>query len=109
MYDVVKLVVKFLTHRRLRTILTTFGIAIGVTLVFSITSLKEGTMAALTSTVGQLGTDIVTITPKMTALSGASELFSQSDIKAVENLYFVEFVDSFYSSGSTVMIRGKEE
>ncbi len=109
MYDVVKLVVKFLTHRRLRTILTTFGIAIGVTLVFSITSLKEGTMAALTSTVDQLGTDIVTITTKMTAISGASELFSQSDINAIENLYFVEFVGSFYSSVIPVIIRGEEE
>ena len=109
MQNVVNLVVKFLTHRRLRSILTTLGIAIGVTLVFSITSLKEGTMVALTENVNDLGSDLITIMPKSAAISGTSQLFSQKELNALESLYFVEVAASFYSGILPVTIRGEEE
>ncbi len=109
MRNVVNLVVKFLTHRKLRSVLTTLGIAIGVTLVFSITSLKEGTMAALTENVNDLGGDLITIMPKSTGISGTSQLFSQKELNALESLYFVEVAASFYSGILPVIIRGEEE
>ena len=49
------LVLKFVKHRKLRSFLTTIGIAIGVALVFSLISINKGMLATITESLDDLG------------------------------------------------------
>jgi len=109
MSSIVELVLKFLTHRRLRSFLTTLGIAIGVALVVSLISLNRGMMAYVTDAMQQLGTNMVYIMPKMAvgaAFSGTS--FGEEDLHAVDRLYFVKEAIGMSYNNLKVDIRGKE-
>lgn len=109
MSSIVELVLKFLTHRRLRSFLTTLGIAIGVALVVSLVSLNRGMLAYVSDQLDQLGGDMVTITPKIAPgapFTGTS--FSEDDLDAVERLYFVEEVMGLTYTNLNVEIRNEE-
>jgi putative ABC transport system permease protein len=61
--DAIRFSMNSLMHRGLRSWLTMLGIVIGVAAVVSIISIGSGTQQAITSQLGGLGADIITITP----------------------------------------------
>lgn len=61
--DAIRFSLNSLMHRGLRSWLTMLGIVIGVAAVVSIISIGSGTQQAITSQLGGLGADIITITP----------------------------------------------
>ena len=61
--DIFKLSVNSLTQRGLRSWLTILGIIIGVAAVVAILSMGAGMEKSISSQLGGLGADIVTITP----------------------------------------------
>jgi len=59
-----------IAHSKLRSWLTIIGIVIGIAAVVSIISVSQGAQQALTSRFGQLGADIITISPGYSRAGG---------------------------------------
>ena len=64
-----------LTHSKLRSWLTIIGIIIGIAAVVSIVSISEGAKASLEEKLGDLGADVITITPGYSQAKGAMGSF----------------------------------
>ena len=105
---IVGLVFKFLVHRRVRSLLTTVGIAIGVALVFSIISVNEGMMALVSQQLEDLGGNVVTIIPKIGGVRTAGS-FTEEEVDAVRSLASVKEAAGIYSTVLPVTIRGKTD
>jgi putative ABC transport system permease protein len=61
--DIIKLSINNLSHRGLRSWLTVLGIVIGVAAVVAILSIGSGMQQSISSQLGGLGADIITISP----------------------------------------------
>lgn len=68
--DIVKLSLNNLSHRGMRSWLTILGIVIGVAAVVAILSLGTGMQENISSQLGGLGTDILTISPGFSRAAG---------------------------------------
>jgi putative ABC transport system permease protein len=87
--EYLKIAIKNLRTRRLRSWLTIFGIVIGVFLIMSLLSLSQGLQATVMNQLRAVGTDIVLIMPGsmsdiMTTMMGGSQL-TDEDLKTIEN------------------------
>ncbi|MBR9680756.1 MAG: ABC transporter permease [Candidatus Altiarchaeota archaeon] len=109
MLGVLKLVVKFLSHRKLRSFLTTLGVAIGVALVFSIIGINRGLVSSITDLVDGFGDNFATVLPKTGALGTSSSApFTQREVDLVKKIDFVKFAAGGYATTLPVTIRGED-
>ena len=86
--EYLKIAIKNLRTRQLRSWLTIFGIVIGVFLIMSLLSLSQGLKATVMNQLKAVGTDIVIIMPgnmsdMMTTMMGGGEL-SQEDLNTIK-------------------------
>jgi len=68
--DIVKLSLNNLSHRGMRSWLTILGIVIGVAAVVAILSMGAGLQQSISSQLGGLGTDILTVSPGFSRAAG---------------------------------------
>ena len=68
--DLFELSVTNITHRKLRAWLTLLGIVIGVAALVAIVSLGQGLSSSVNDSLGDFGTDILTLTPGFSKASG---------------------------------------
>ncbi len=108
MLSVARLAVKFILHRRLRSFLTTLGIAIGVALVFSLVSINRGFVQSVTELVSSLGDNFAIVLPKTASFVGRSAYFTQREIDAVERLPYVRIAVGGFGTILPVEVRGEE-
>lgn len=90
-----KIAFKSLTTRKMRSWLTTVGIAIGVFLIVSLLSLSQGLRGAVSQQLGKMGKDLITILPGdasniIASLTG--EKLSEDDIKTIKKTDGVDAV-----------------
>ena len=107
MLRLVKLVLKFVAHRKLRSFLTTLGISIGVALVVSLVSINQGMLSYVEESFEGIGSDLVMILPDLGPGMAATS-FSDEEKKAIDRLYFVKEVQGMDISMLQVEIRGEE-
>lgn len=96
--EYLKIAVKTISTRRIRSWLTTIGIIIGVFLIVSLLSLSQGLKNAVMQQLNMMGKDLIMIMPgddMMTSLMGGNKL-SEEDLKIIkktEGIYKVVAVD----------------
>jgi putative ABC transport system permease protein len=111
-----------LAHSRLRSWLTIIGIVIGIAAVVSIVSVSQGAQRELTSRFGQLGADIITISPGHAraggfrgpgegggnngGLTSEQKNLTNKDILALKNVPNVKFVMGTVSARGTIAYLG---
>jgi putative ABC transport system permease protein len=94
-------------HRGLRSWLTIFGIVIGIAAVISIISIGTGAQQTISSQLGGLGADIITISPgferafgfggeRQTAIANSQNL-TIKDLLAIKSVSGVKFIDGIVS------------
>jgi len=74
-----ELAFNILVHSKLRSWLTILGIIIGIAAVVSIVSISEGAQQSLEDRLGDLGADIITISPGHSRASGFGGAFRMRD------------------------------
>lgn len=106
--DMVRLATRAVTAHRLRSALTTLGIAIGIFAVVLLTSIGEGIHRFVMSEFTQFGTNIIAINPGKATTMGASigvfgsvRPLSIDDAEALRRLPYVE--------GVVTMVQGNAE
>ncbi|MBI2054390.1 MAG: ABC transporter permease [Candidatus Staskawiczbacteria bacterium] len=91
-----KIAFKSLTTRKVRSWLTTIGIAIGVFLIVSLLSLSEGLKGAVLNQLGKLGKDLITIIPgdisNISATIFGGGKLSEDDVKIIKKTKGVDVV-----------------
>ncbi len=112
--DYIKLAVRSLTKRKLRTYLTMIGIFIGIAAVVALIGLGEGLKTAINSQFGFLGTDMLSVqaaTMGMTGMPGAGAPNPLSDDLAekIENINNVDLAFNRYMAMSTIEFRDKQK
>jgi len=107
--DIIKLSMNSLSQRGLRSWLTILGIVIGVAAVVAIVSIGSGMQQTISSQLGGLGADIVTISPGFSRALGmgfgeerarqtaTSQNLTSRDIQIVKSVPGVQFVDGIVS------------
>ncbi|MBR9690029.1 MAG: ABC transporter permease [Candidatus Altiarchaeota archaeon] len=107
MLSVANLVIKFVSHRKLRSFLTTIGIAVGVALVFGLISVNRGFVVAISGTLEGLGDNFVTVMPKTASMGlSSSSPFTQRDVDTLDKLIFVQSALGGYGTNLPAEIRG---
>ncbi len=93
---------------RLRSLLTTLGIIIGIAAVIGVITLAQGANAYFTARFSQLGTTVLTVQPGSSSSSGASNgagsspSLSANDVQALANLPHVLGVSPVIQSGGVI-------
>jgi putative ABC transport system permease protein len=107
--DFIHLAATSLAARRLRSILTSLGIAVGIAAVLLLTSIGEGVHRYVLSEFTQFGTTLVGINPGRTTTHGTSmgvfgseRPLSIEDAEALKQLSFVEAVVPFVQGNAEV-------
>ena len=107
--DFIHLAATSLAARRLRSILTSLGIAVGIAAVVLLTSIGEGVHRYVLSEFTQFGTTLVGINPGRTTTHGTSmgvfgseRPLSIEDSEALKQLSFVEAVVPFVQGNAEV-------
>jgi len=121
--DIVRLSLNNLSHRGLRSWLTILGIVIGVASVVGILSLSAGMQQSISSRLGSLGADILTVnlgggrasgmyfgggmdmgqrTERATSSSTESQNLTTKDVAAIKSVQGVKFVNGVVSGRATV-------
>jgi putative ABC transport system permease protein len=118
--DIIKLSMNSLSHRGLRSWLTILGIVIGVAAVVSIISIGSGTRQAISSQLGGLGANIITVSPgferafgggfgeerRQTAVTNPQNL-TNKDVQVIKSISGVQFVDGIISERLDVTYLGQ--
>jgi len=121
--DIIKLSMNSLSHRGLRSWLTILGIVIGVAAVVSIISIGSGTRQIISSQLGGLGADIITISPgferafgggfggpegerRQTAITNPQNLTAK-DLQVIKTVSGVQFVNGIISDRLDVNYLGQ--
>lgn len=113
---VMKLSMNSLSHRGLRSWLTILGIVIGVAAVVAILSMSAGMQQTISSQLGGLGADVITVSQGFNRASGLgfgggeraqvttekSQNLTEKDIQVVRSVPGVEFVDGIVSGRATI-------
>jgi len=119
--DIIKLAMNSLSHRGLRSWLTILGIVIGVAAVVAILSIGSGLQQVISSQLGGLGADIVTVSPGFTRAFGGgfggfegerqvttrSQNLTDRDIQIIKTVSGVQFVNGIVSGRVDVTYLGK--
>lgn len=115
--DIIRLSMNNLTHRKLRSWLTILGIVIGVAAVVSIVSIGSGTQQLVSSQLGDLGADIITISPGFSRAQGMmmgggpagggfgsseSSNLTERDLQVIKSVSGVEFVNGIITGTAEV-------
>jgi len=111
--DILKFSLSNLMHRGLRSWLTIFGIVIGIAAVVSIISIGAGTQQAISSQLGGLGADIITISSGFERAFGFGEGGQRAttttqqnltikDVQAIKSVPGVQYVDGIVSGRVTI-------
>ncbi|MHB8633774.1 MAG: ABC transporter permease, partial [Thermoplasmatota archaeon] len=120
LFDMVRLAFNSLTHRKLRTSLAILGIVIGVVSVVALLSIGQGFQNNITSRLGGLGTNQITIVPGHSragpgfrfagdqAASTQATNLTTTDVRAVRSTPGVDLVDSVVSGRATVAFRSQK-
>jgi len=92
--DYLRIAVKNLTHRQLRSWLTAIGIIIGVASIVGLISISEGMQDAVEEQFEMMGTDMITITPSSFTGPGstADAPFDDSDVRVIEKIPEIDMV-----------------
>jgi len=111
--DIMKLSMNSLSHRGLRSWLTILGIVIGVAAVVSILSISSGMQQTISSQLGGLGADIITISSGFNRAFGmgfgdrasqttTSQNLTIKDVQIVKTVSGVKFVDGLVSGRASI-------
>ncbi len=89
-----KLAIKNITHRQLRSWLTIIGVIIGIAAIVSLISISNGMEHAITEQFESFGTDMITITPKsFQGPSGSFEgAFDSGDVSVLRRITELDLV-----------------
>ena len=115
--DIVRFSLSNLMHRGLRSWLTIFGIVIGIAAVVAIISVGAGTQQVISSQLGGLGANIITVSPGSGRAFGfggpegegqrASTTKSQNltvkDVQSIKSVPGVQYVDGIVSGRVSVV------
>lgn len=109
--EFIKLAVKSLRTRPIRSWLTMVGVVIGVFLIVSLMSLSEGVKSALMQQLKMMGSDLIMVFPgeisdMATMMAGELEL-NEEDINAVKRTQGVEKIVPMNYKGEAVRHEGK--
>jgi putative ABC transport system permease protein len=119
--DIIKLSMNSLSHRGLRSWLTILGIVIGVAAVVSIISIGSGTRQAISSQLGGLGANIITVSPGFERAFGGfggpegerrqatttTQNLTTKDAQVIKSVSGVQFVDGIISDRLDVTYLGQ--
>jgi putative ABC transport system permease protein len=111
--DIIKFSLSSLMHRGLRSWLTIFGIVIGIAAVISIISIGTGAQQAISSQLGGLGADIITVSPgferafgfeggSQRATTTTQQNLTIKDVQAIKSVSGVKYVDGIVSGRTTI-------
>jgi len=111
--EYIKIAIRSLRKRRLRSWLTMIGVVIGVFLIMSLLSLSEGVKTAILSQLKMMGEDLIIIMPgeltdMVTTMIGGLEL-TDDDIKAIEKAEGVEAVIPMTYKGIMMRYEGEKK
>jgi len=109
--EFIKIAIKSLRTRPIRSWLTMIGVVIGVFLIVSLMSLSEGVKGAMMQQLKMMGNDLIMIFPgemtdMATMMAGGLEL-TEDDIKAVKKAEGVETIVPMNYKGEAVRHEGK--
>ncbi|MFC2056877.1 ABC transporter permease [Chloroflexota bacterium] len=102
-----------LAVHKLRSFLTMLGIIIGVASVISLMSIGKGAQADILARIGNLGSDLVTISPARSSSGGVRggervRTLTQEDGEAIaEQVAYVDLVAPIYSSNLQLVVGGE--
>ncbi len=110
--EYIKIAIRSLRKRRLRSWLTMIGIVIGVFLIMSLLSLSEGIKTAVMTQLRMMGKDIIMIMPGeitdiTTMMAGGLEL-TDDDIKAIKKAEGVDDVIPMTYKGIAMRYQGEK-
>lgn len=110
--EYIKIAIRNLRTRSLRSWLTMIGVVIGIFLIMSLLSLSEGIKTAVMQQLKMMGKDIIMIMPGeindiMTTMVGGMEL-SDDDIKAIEKAEGVDVVVPMTYGGEVMRYQGEK-
>ncbi len=110
--EYIKIAVRNLRKRRLRSWLTMIGVVIGVFLIMSLLSLSEGVKTAVLTQLRMMGKDLIMIIPGeitdiATMMVGGLEL-TDDDIKAIKKAEGVEAVVPMSYKGIAMRYQGEK-
>jgi len=109
--EFIKIAIKSLKTRPIRSWLTMIGVVIGVFLIVSLMSLSEGIKGAMMQQLKMMGNDLIMIFPgemtdMATMMAGGLEL-SEDDMKAIKKAEGVETIVPMNYKGEAVRHEGK--
>ncbi|MFA5134567.1 MAG: ABC transporter permease [Patescibacteria group bacterium] len=95
-FENIKLAVKAIWSKKIRSFLTMLGVIIGVFSIVLLIGIGEGVKSEVTSQVEGLGSNIIMILPGSGGMSGASMMaggsFSTEDVETIETVENIEYV-----------------
>jgi putative ABC transport system permease protein len=107
--DIIRLSMNSLSHRGLRSWLTILGIVIGVAAVVAIISIGSGMQQTISTQLGGLGADIITVSPGFSRAFGAgfgdrgerattqNQNITNKDLQIIKSVSGVQFVNGIIS------------
>jgi len=110
--EYIKIAIRSLRKRRLRSWLTMIGVVIGVFLIMSLLSLSEGIKTAVMQQLRMMGKDIIMIMPGeitdiVSMMAGGLEL-TNNDIKAIRKAEGVDVVVPMTYKGEAMRYQGEK-
>jgi len=109
--EFIKIAIKSLRTRPIRSWLTMVGVVIGVFLIVSLMSLSEGIKGAMMQQLKMMGNDLIMIFPgemtDITTMMGGGLELSEDDIKAVKKAEGVETIVPMNYKGEAVRHEGR--
>lgn len=118
--DILSMSFNSLTHRKLRSWLTVFGIVIGVAAVVGLVSVGQGLQQSVQNQLGGLGANIISVTLGHSRAGGGfvfgggrgetttlSSNLTQSDIRTIRSTPGVQYVDGIISGRADVVFEGQ--
>jgi len=105
----IRLAVGYITHRKLRSWLTTLGIIIGIASIVALVTVSEGLETAIEEQFEQFGVSIVRVVPR--GLRGApteTSVLSQDDTATVKKVKGLEYVAELFTQNGKVEYNNKE-
>jgi len=111
--DILSMSINSLTHRKLRSWLTALGIVVGVAAVVALVSIGQGLQKSVTSQLGGLGANLITITLGFQRAGGgfgfggeratiSTSNLTDSDIRTIRATTGIQYVDGIVSGRADV-------
>lgn len=117
--DIFRMSLSSLTHRKLRSWLTVLGIVIGVAAVVGLVSVGQGLQQNVSSQLGGLGANIISITLGHSRAAGgfgfggdrgntlSTSNLTQSDIRTIRSTPGIQYVDGIVSGRADITYEGQ--